>query len=239
MKSIFYASNARGQAEHGWLTSHHTFSFANYYNPQRMGFGVLRVLNDDKVIGGHGFGTHPHNNVEIISIPLKGALKHQDNMGNQSIIKQGDIQVMSAGTGIEHSEFNNSPKEDADFLQLWITPNQKNVTPRYDQLSFSNQELHNKLHEVISPVKNNNSLWIHQNTWFYLSQLNRNKELYYQSKNNRLYLFIIDGNAKVNKHLLSKRDGYGLYQKDSKGSISLNITATQNCYLLLIDLPIE
>lgn len=239
MKSIFYANNTRGQANHGWLTSRHTFSFANYYNPQRMGFGVLRVFNDDKVIGGHGFGTHPHNNMEIISIPLKGTLKHQDSMGNKSIIKQGDVQVMSAGTGIEHSEFNNSPKEDVDFLQLWITPNQKNVTPRYDQLSLSNKEIHNKLYEVISPVKNNDSLWIHQNAWFYLSQLDNGKKLNYQSKNNGLYLFVIDGIAKANEQILNQRDGYGLYEKNSIGSINLNITATQNCSLLLIDLPME
>ena len=137
MNTVLHKSNTRGHANHGWLNSHHTFSFANYHNPERMHFGALRVLNDDRVAQGQGFGKHPHDNMEIISIPIEGDLEHKDSMGNVAVIKKGDVQVMSAGTGIFHSEYNKSQDDEVKFLQIWMFPNKKQVEPRYDQISIN------------------------------------------------------------------------------------------------------
>ena len=151
MKTIFHKSDTRGHADHGWLNSYHSFSFGNYYNPERMNFGTLRVLNDDTVAAGSGFGAHPHKNMEIISIPLEGNLQHMDDMGNSTIIKAGDIQVMSAGNGVTHSEYNQSSVDEVKFLQIWVIPNQRNITPRYDQISTLEIATKNSLYQILSP----------------------------------------------------------------------------------------
>ena len=173
MNSVIHKAETRGHANHGWLNSHHSFSFANYYNPERMNFGVLRVLNDDQVQKGQGFGTHPHDNMEIISIPLEGDLEHKDSMGNTTVIKEGEIQVMSAGTGIQHSEYNKNLDKDVKFLQIWIFPNQKNVTPRYDQISITELAEDNKFYQILSPNKDDQGVWIHQDAWFNMGNLSK------------------------------------------------------------------
>ncbi|HRN44153.1 MAG TPA: pirin family protein, partial [Flavobacterium sp.] len=168
--SVLHKANTRGHANHGWLESHHTFSFANYHNPDRMNFGALRVLNDDRVNQGMGFGEHPHDNMEIISIPLEGDLEHQDSMGNTTVIKQGDIQVMSAGTGLYHSEYNKNKDQLVKFLQIWVYPNKKNVTPRYDQITLDLNDRHNKLQQILSPNPEDEGVWIHQDAWFHIGK---------------------------------------------------------------------
>ena len=173
MKTVLHKANTRGHADHGWLDTHHTFSFANYYNPQRMNFGVLRVLNDDVVSAGRGFGTHPHDNMEIISIPLEGDLEHKDSMGNVAVIKEGDVQVMSAGTGIFHSEYNKNKDKAVKFLQIWMFPNKRNVTPRYDQITLKEADNRNKLQQILSPSADDEGVWVHQNAWFHLGKLDK------------------------------------------------------------------
>jgi quercetin 2,3-dioxygenase len=168
MKTIFHSSSSRGHANHGWLKSHHSFSFANYYNPEKIHFGALRVLNDDYVAPGMGFGEHPHQNMEIISIPLEGDLEHKDSMGNVTVIKHGDIQVMSAGTGVYHSEYNKSKSNSVKFLQIWVIPNKENVKPRYDQITLNLKDRENKLQQILSPDANDEGVWIHQDAWFHL-----------------------------------------------------------------------
>lgn len=168
-KSVFHPAGSRGDANHGWLHSKHTFSFANYYHPERMHFGMLRVLNDDTVAAGMGFGTHPHNNMEIISIPLSGDLEHKDSMGNVSVIRNGDIQVMSAGMGITHSEYNKNKDQEVKFLQIWVFPNKKDVTPRYDQITLNKEDRKNTFQQILSPNPNDSGVWIHQNAWFHLA----------------------------------------------------------------------
>ena len=206
--AVLHTSESRGLADHGWLVSRHTFSFANYHNPERMHFGVLRVLNDDYVAEGKGFGTHPHDNMEIISIPLSGDLEHRDSMGNIAVIKNGDVQVMSAGTGITHSEFNKNHDKAVKFLQIWVFPNKRNVTPRYDQLTLKKEERRNKLQQIVSPSPNDAGVWIHQNAWFYLSNLTLGKSLSHRvhTAKNGCYIFehdfqmlSIDGLFKLNQ----------------------------------------
>ena len=174
-KIIIHKADSRGEANHGWLHSFHSFSFAGYYNPEKIHFGALRVLNDDTVAGGMGFGTHPHDNMEIISIPLEGDLEHKDSMGNVAVIKKGDIQVMSAGTGIQHSEKNKNSNQAVKFLQIWVFPNKKNVTPRYDQISLNLNDRHNKLQQILSPNANDEGVWIHQDAWFHLGNFENEK----------------------------------------------------------------
>ena len=169
--TILHKAATRGDANHGWLHSRHTFSFADYYDPERMNFGALRVLNDDYVEAGMGFGTHPHNNMEIISIPLEGDLEHKDNMGTVSVIRKGDIQVMSAGTGITHSEYNKNKDKPVKFLQIWVIPDEKNVKPRYDQITLNDDDRHNKLQQIVSPSPDDAGVWIHQQSWFHLGQV--------------------------------------------------------------------
>ena len=171
MKTVLHKADTRGHANHGWLDTHHSFSFANYHNPERMHFGVLRVLNDDRVAEGRGFGTHPHDNMEIISIPLEGDLEHKDSMGNVAVIKEGDVQVLSAGTGISHSEYNMNQDSEVKFLQIWVFPNKKQVEPRYDQISVRDIEKENQLYQILSPSMDDQGVWIHQNAWFSLGKL--------------------------------------------------------------------
>ncbi|MGE0568281.1 MAG: pirin family protein [Bacteroidia bacterium] len=235
--TILHKSNSRGHANFGWLNSYHTFSFGQYYNPERMRFGVLRVLNDDTVAPGMGFGTHPHDNMEIISIPLEGDLEHKDSMGNTSVIKNGDIQIMSAGTGITHSEFNHSKTNPVKFLQIWIFPNKKNVTPRYDQISLNINDRKNKLQEILSPNENDEGVWIHQNAWFYMGNFEIGVKSKYElnEKTNGIYLFVIKGSFEVNEQLLEERDGMGLNGIESLEFISKN----NDSEILIMEVPMS
>ena len=216
MKTVFHSAASRGQANHGWLKSAHTFSFANYYNPDRMHFGALRVLNDDQVLGGQGFGTHPHANMEIISIPLSGDLAHKDSMGNGTIIKSGDIQVMSAGTGIQHSEYNANPEIPVHFLQIWMFPNQENVQPRYDQITLNPQKTENQLHQILSPNLDDEGVWVHQNAWFHLGNFSEESAFSYslKDKSNGVYIFVLEGELFANEQKLERRDGFGIWETD-------------------------
>ncbi len=182
MKKVLHKAETRGHANHGWLNSYHSFSFAGYYNPERIHFGALRVLNDDSVAAGMGFGTHPHDNMEIISIPLSGDLRHKDSMGNETVIKQGDIQVMSAGTGIAHSEMNANKDKDVKFLQIWVFPNKKNVQPRYGQITLDENKMKNNLLQVLSPNADDEGVWIHQDAWFSLGNLEQGFTTEYKLK---------------------------------------------------------
>lgn len=235
MNTILHKANTRGHANHGWLDSYHTFSFAGYHNPERDHFGVLRVLNDDTVAAGMGFGTHPHDNMEIISIPLAGDLAHKDNMGNSQIIRQGDVQAMSAGTGIQHGEKNNNHDKQVKFFQIWVFPNKKNVTPRYDQKSFSDADKHNKLLTIVSPIgTNDGGVQIHQNAWFSLGRLDKDFHTTYKLKNkeNGLYAFIIEGEVSINEQKLNRRDGLGITDFEKIG-----IKADEDAEILLMEVP--
>jgi redox-sensitive bicupin YhaK (pirin superfamily) len=233
--TILHKSNTRGYANHGWLESKHTFSFANYHNPDRMHFGVLRVLNDDRVNPGMGFGTHPHDNMEIISIPLEGDLEHKDSMGNTTVIKNGDIQVMSAGTGIMHSEYNKNSDKLVKFLQIWVYPNKRNVKPRYDQITLDKKERNNKFQQILSPKPDDAGVWIHQDAWFNMGTFSKGVKTTYKlnKKGNGVYIFIIKGSATINNQLLDKRDGFGIWNINSI-EISSNIDSTE---ILLMEVP--
>lgn len=235
MNTVLHKANSRGHADHGWLNSRHTFSFAGYYNPDRIHFGALRVLNDDKVAPAKGFGTHPHENMEIITIPLKGALEHADSMGNRGVIEEGEIQVMSAGTGIQHSEFNHSKNDDVEFLQIWVFPNIENVSPRYDQIKTSPADRKNKWQQIVSPSKNDGGTWVHQNTWFNLCDLEEGNSIEYNLKisdHGGVYVFVIDGDIDVAGHKLEKRDGLGVWDIET-----LNFKAASDSKLLLMEIP--
>lgn len=236
MNTVIHKAETRGHANHGWLDSNHTFSFANYHNPERMNFGVLRVLNDDQVHAGKGFGTHPHDNMEIISIPLEGDLEHKDSMGNVAVIKEGDVQAMSAGTGIYHSEYNKNPDKDVRFLQIWVFPNKKNVEPRYDQVSIRDIAEENKFYQVLSPNKDDQGVWIHQDAWFHLGKFTQGStdEYTLHKTGNGVYAFILEGRAEINGEQLSKRDGMGIWNTDK-----LNLTATEDARVLLMEVPMS
>lgn len=234
--TVLHKANTRGDADHGWLHSKHTFSFANYYNPERMHFGVLRVLNDDTVSGGMGFGTHPHDNMEIISIPLEGDLEHKDSMGNVAVIRNGDVQVMSAGTGIQHSEYNKNKDNAVKFLQIWVFPNKKNVTPRYDQITIKAEDRHNKLQQILSPNADDAGVWIHQNAWFHLGKFEKgiSKDYTLKLKGNGIYVFNLNGDLEVNGQLLNTRDGFGIWNVDK---ITLN--AKSDAEFLIMEVPMN
>ncbi|KGO83920.1 pirin [Flavobacterium cauense R2A-7] len=231
---ILHKANTRGNANHGWLQSFHTFSFANYYNPERMNFGVLRVLNDDTVAAGMGFGTHPHQNMEIISIPLEGDLEHQDSMGNKTVIRNGDIQVMSAGTGVQHSEYNKNQDKEVKFLQIWVIPNKQSVTPRYDQITLKEEERHNKLQQILSPNPEDAGVWIHQDAWFHLSKFDKDftTEYNFKKQGNGLYVFVLNGDVTVNGQDLNRRDGFGIWNTDK-----VTIKANSEAEFLLMEVP--
>ncbi len=236
MKTILHKANTRGHANHGWLDSYHTFSFAGYHNPERVHFGALRVLNDDTVAGGMGFGTHPHDNMEIISIPTLGDLEHQDSMGNKQVIRQGDVQVMSAGTGILHSEKNKNHDKEVKFFQIWVFPNKRNVEPRYDQQSFTEGDKHNKLLTVVSPIgTNDGGVQIHQDAWFSLGRLDKGFLTTHtlRNKNNGVYTFVIEGDITVNGKSLNKRDGLAILETEQ-----LTIKADSDADVLLMEVPL-
>ncbi|MEH6778501.1 pirin family protein [Maribacter arcticus] len=236
MKTILHKSDTRGHADHGWLNSYHSFSFANYHNPERMNFGVLRVLNDDMVAAGRGFGTHPHSNMEIISIPLEGDLQHMDDMGNSTVIKSGDVQVMSAGTGISHSEYNKNKNELVKFLQIWVIPNKKDVVPRYDQISIKNIETKNSFYQILSPNEDDNGVWIHQDAWFHLGNYESDKTDSYSIKKegNGVYIFVLEGDIVVNDQNLNKRDGYGIWETDS-----FTLHSNSTAKVLVMEVPMN
>ena len=236
MNTVLHKANTRGHANHGWLDSHHTFSFANYYNPDRMHFGVLRVLNDDRIAGGTGFGTHPHDNMEIISIPLEGALEHQDSMGNKAVIEAGDIQVMSAGTGVFHSEYNKNKDRDGRFLQIWLFPKKKQVEPRYDQITLKETITKNEFSQIVSPTPDDAGVWIHQDAWFHWGEFDQETNTNYRMKKsgNGLYAFIIEGEATIAGQTLEKRDGFGIWNEDQ-----IEIQAKANTKILLMDIPMN
>jgi redox-sensitive bicupin YhaK (pirin superfamily) len=236
-QTIIHRAETRGFANHGWLQSYHSFSFAGHHNPERVHFGALRVLNDDTVKGGMGFGKHPHDNMEIISIPLEGDLEHQDSMGNKAVIKKGDIQIMSAGTGIYHSEYNKNSDEAVKFLQIWIFPNQKNVSPRYDQITLNKDDRKNKLQQVLSPNENDEGVWIHQDAWFHLGIFDEGINMSYEFKqnNNGVYAFIIEGSFTINGESLGKRDAIGIWDADK-----LELYSNQeNSEILLMEVPMK
>lgn len=236
MESTLHKAESRGFADHGWLKSAHTFSFANYYNPERIHFGVLRVLNDDYVAPGMGFGMHPHENMEIISIPLSGELEHKDSMGNISTIKKGDVQVMSAGTGINHSEYNPNQKEPVKFLQIWVIPNKKNVTPRYDQITLNLDDNKNKLQQILSPNPSDEGVWIHQNAWFHIGTFENGQADTYTLKNkeNGIYIFLLEGRLSVNGQEIERRDGIGIKKTELINLIALE----NNTEVLLMEVPL-
>lgn len=234
MKTVTHNANTRGHANHGWLDSHHSFSFANYYNPERIHFGALRVLNDDIVKGGNGFGSHPHDNMEIVSIPLKGALEHKDTTGRHEIIKTNDVQIMSAGSGITHSEYNASKTDPVNFLQIWVFPKVKNIAPRYEQKTFDPAARENKFQVVVSPEQNGEGVYINQDAWFSLGTLKKDFTTSYDVKRqgNGVYVFVLSGEVTVNGQKLNTRDGLGVSETES-----LSITANADAEVLLLDVP--
>lgn len=236
MKTILHKADTRGLAEHGWLRSNHTFSFAGYYNPERMHFGALRVLNDDYVAPGRGFGKHPHDNMEIVSIPLSGDLEHQDSMGNRTVIKQGDVQSMTAGTGVTHSEMNANADQPVEFLQIWVYPKSRNVDPGYSQITLEPKALDNQLDQIVSPDPDGRGVTVNQDTWFHLGNLEAGKELTYEMhrKGSGVYAFVLEGDVTVAGQALNRRDGFGVWDTDA-----IDIKADSDARLLLMEVPMD
>lgn len=235
-KTILHKADTRGHANHGWLNAYHSFSFASWYNPERIQFGMLRVLNDDTIAAGMGFGTHPHDNMEIITIPLEGDLAHKDSMGNASTIKSGDIQVMSAGTGIQHSEFNPNPDQQTKLFQIWVFPKYRNVTPRYQQISLNPEDRINKLQQILSPNAEDEGVWIYQDAWFHLGKFDKEMTLDYTLKKegNGVYIMVISGTATIDGEKLETRDALGIWDTNT-----FTIETTKGTELLLLEIPME
>jgi redox-sensitive bicupin YhaK (pirin superfamily) len=235
--TVLYKANSRGRADHGWLVSNQSFSFADYYDPKRMGFGVLRVLNDDIVAGGKGFGWHPHDNMEIISIPLEGSLIHKDNLGHELVIEAGEIQVMSTGKGVFHSEYNHSPDKPVKFLQIWVFPNRLNVEPRYDQARLDREKGHNRLIQVLSPNPGEEGVWVYQDAWFHLGQFDAGKDFEYRlkKKEDGIYLFVIKGSFQVEGQRLEDRDALAITGQETIGLRSLEAGSE----ILVIEVPMN
>jgi redox-sensitive bicupin YhaK (pirin superfamily) len=233
---VIHKAASRGFADHLWLQAKHTFSFASYHNPDRMGFGVLRVLNDDIVSPGKGFAPHPHENMEIITIPLDGALEHSDDLGNTAVVRKNDIQVMSAGTGVMHREYNKSNEEFVKLLQIWVYPNKRNVAPRYQQITLNEADRTNKLQQILSPDPADDGVWIYQNAWFHLGLFTSETSIGYRLKKagNGVYVFIISGSARIGNHLLEKRDGIGLWNLEAT-----RIAAMPKTEILVMEIPMK
>lgn len=236
MKMIVHKASERGHANHGWLNAYHSFSFASWYNPDKIQFGMLRVLNDDTIASGMGFGTHPHDNMEIITIPLEGDLAHKDSMGNASTIKSGDIQVMSAGTGILHSEFNPNHDMHTKLFQIWVFPKYRNVTPRYQQITLDKSLQKNNFAQILSPNADDEGVWIHQDAWFYLSDFDNgfSKKLNLKKEGNGFYIMNIEGEIEVNGEKLEKRDAVGIWETNE-----IEIKANTNAKFLVMEIPME
>ena len=236
-KTVFHAADTRGHANHGWLDTYHTFSFASYHDQSRVHFGALRVINDDTVEGGYGFGKHPHDNMEIITIVLEGALEHKDSMGHTEAIHQNEVQVMSAGTGIFHSEYNHNKGEEVKLFQIWIFPNKHNVTPRYEQRVFDVADRLNKLQALVSPIDNNDEgLKIQQDAWIYRTALEKGKSLKYtiHSDKHGLYVLVAEGAATVNGQKMNRRDGMGISE-----TTEVEIMADNDADIILLEVPME
>ncbi len=236
MNHVLHRADTRGHAKHGWLESYHSFSFASYYSPERMHFGALRVLNDDTVAPAMGFGTHPHDNMEIISIPLQGDLEHKDSMGTVAVIKEGDIQVMSAGTGIKHSEYNKNSDREVKFLQIWVIPKERDVTPRYDQISLQEIEQANTLYQILSPHTEDQGVWIHQDAWFHMGRFTGDISENYSVRKpgNGVYFFVLDGKLEVEGHSLGQRDALGIWDTDS-----IQLQSLGHSQVLLMEVPMQ
>lgn len=236
MKTIFHKASERGHANHGWLVANHSFSFGGWFHPEKVQFGVLRVLNDDTVAAGMGFGTHPHDNMEIITIPLEGDLAHKDSMGNSSIIKSGDVQVMSAGTGIQHSEFNPNHDKSTKLFQIWLFPNVRNVEPRYQQITLDQSLQHNDYAQILSPNSDDEGVWIHQDAWFYLSKFDEgfSKKLAKKKSGNGFYVMNIDGKIDINGETLNHRDALGIWDADE-----IEIKAHEASKFLVMEIPMK
>lgn len=239
MQTKLYKASTRGHANHGWLNTYHTFSFANYYDPLRVNFGALRVINDDTIAGGKGFGRHPHDNMEIITIPLSGDLEHQDSMGNKGVIHSGDVQVMSAGKGVTHSEFNANKDKEVKLFQIWVFPNRENVEPRYQQqsLDFMKDENRNHLHQIVSPDKDDEGLWVYQDTWFNIGAFDKGVETEYsmKHKNDGVFAMVIEGEFSIGDQVLSHRDALGIWDTDS-----FKFKAeSDNARILLMEVPMK
>jgi redox-sensitive bicupin YhaK (pirin superfamily) len=235
-KLIYHPATSRGKIELGWVISYPTFSFGNYYNPERISFGALRVLNDDVLKGGEGFGDHPHDNMEIISIPLQGGLKHVDSLANVAIIADGDIQVMSAGTGVFHEEHNHDEEEAAQFLQIWLYPDRLNVEPRYDQLKLDQTKREGRLQQILSPDKEDEGVWVYQNAWFYLGSFQAGNNFDYEIKaaENGVYIFVISGSVEINGQVLTSRDGLGISDTDA-----FTVKVLADAEILVMDVPMQ
>jgi redox-sensitive bicupin YhaK (pirin superfamily) len=236
MKTILYKAADRGSADYGWLKPNYYFSFSQYYNPERIHFGALRVLNDDFVGGGGGFPTHPHDNMEIVTIPFTGALQHKDSTGGQGVIQAGDVQIMSAGTGVQHSEFNASASEPVTLFQIWVFPKLKNIKPRYDQKTFNAADRINKWQTVVSPEESDNALWINQDAKFSLTKLEAGKSITYKNgfKGSGVFLVNISGAATAGEIQLGRRDAVGISETES-----FTVTATEDTELLAIEVPMS
>lgn len=236
MKIVLHKASERGGADHGWLKARHYFSFAGYHNPERVHFGMLRVLNDDIIAGGGGFPTHPHDNMEIVTIPFSGALQHKDSTGGSGVIKAGDVQIMSAGTGVRHSEANDSATESVNLFQLWVFPKERNITPRYDQKTYDMNERINKWQVVVSPIETDKALWINQDAIFSLTKLEAGKSLNYQNtfKGNAVYLVVISGSVKINEKILNNRDAAGISETET-----FTIIASEDAELLAVEVPLQ
>jgi len=237
MQTVLYTAGSSGDANHGWLHSKHRLRFASYYNPEKIHFGVLRVLNDDFVAAGMGFGLHPHDNMEIISIPLEGDLAHQDSMGNQTVIKHGDIQVMSAGTGVKHSEMNHNKDKPVKFLQIWVIPNKKDVIPRYDQITLDPADRINTLQQILSPNPEDAGVWIHQDAWFHIGKFDLDFKTNYNVKKagNGMYAFVLYGSFELAGQTLNERDALGITDFDQFELKAL----TKDAEILLMEIPMQ
>ena len=236
MKKIFHPASSRGAADHGWLQAKHSFSFANYYDSERVQFGALRVLNDDIIAPGMGFGTHPHDNMEIITIPLDGTLEHKDSMDNIGVIETDEIQVMSAGSGVYHSEYNKNKDQSVSLLQIWVFPNKKNVTPRYDQKNIKDLKKVNSFYPIVTPKQNGPGMWIHQDAWFHLGEFDKETRINYNinKKGNGVYAFLIEGSVQIDGESLEKRDALGIWDTEK-----FELLANQNSRVLLIEVPLN
>lgn len=238
MRTRLFPKNQRGTANLGWLQANFSFSFGQYYNPDMIQFGMLRVLNDDTIGEGMGFGTHPHDNMEIITIPLEGGLTHRDSLGNEATVRFGEVQIMSAGTGVQHSEMNASKTEQAKTLQLWIFPEENNVTPRYDQKGFDLEANRNSLVNVVSPGDKNdgNALWIHQQAFLSMGVFDAEQTLKYDVKipENGIYLFLIEGQLEINGETINERDAYGIVEFEA-----ITITTKTPSKILIIEVPMK
>ena len=236
MKSILTKASERGTADHGWLKPNHYFSFGGYHNDERIHFGALRVINDDFIAGGGAFPAHPHDNMEIVTIPFTGALQHRDSTGGEGIIKAGDVQIMSAGTGVSHSEANASPTDPVTLFQIWVFPKERNIKPRYDQRTFDLADRQNKWQTVVSPIASDDALWINQNARFSLTELSANTLLSYSNAfaGNGMYIIPINGSLAVEDITLDEKDALGIWEKDT-----INISAKTNATVLLLEVPME